>query len=591
MAKFNKLDVPYQWKDEFTKYPHGYTIFEALCKWVKQVDEMVDNVNDWNEYLDNFVETFEFELQKEVQSTIEKWQNEGLLDGIIESALNTELDNVKTQLAQIAINVKSYGAKGDGVTDDTESIRAAAELGEPLLIPDGTYKISGTIPIKNSVYFHGKLVMEGTNGDGTHTAILVKDTEDKPILIKNPQIDLGWDGITTTGEQDHCISIRGVDNVTIEGGILENAMGDHVYVGGNSELSYKPSKNIVVRNVVMRNSRRTNIALTGVDGVLIEHCELFSNADYVGSVDVEPNGNYHCLNVTIKNNKIKNTLGRGIILHSHATTRKIDGIKIMDNEIDTVRRCIQSTYEPIGRVEIVGNVLRNADECIRINAIAEELIIERNKFTGNTTYYIVSIGTSAHGAKKVIFKDNMLENTSKDLQCLRFERVEQVTITGNTFESFATSSAYAIGVVTIKDVDRCNVIGNYFLNNGAYAIGLTGTLKNVVIVGNTFIPDLNNFLVYTKGGVIVGGTTVIDNLTSENNIYSSNLELNWKIHSGAVIPVNSSEMVRLKTYYGTQPPTTGTFNIGDRTINTNPSVGSPKSWVYTSTGWVSEGNL
>ena len=27
MARFNKLDVPHQWKDEFTKYPHGYTLF------------------------------------------------------------------------------------------------------------------------------------------------------------------------------------------------------------------------------------------------------------------------------------------------------------------------------------------------------------------------------------------------------------------------------------------------------------------------------------------------------------------------------------------------------------------------------------
>lgn len=45
MVRFNKLDVPYQWRDEFTKYPHGYTIFEALCKWAGQVDDMVDEFN------------------------------------------------------------------------------------------------------------------------------------------------------------------------------------------------------------------------------------------------------------------------------------------------------------------------------------------------------------------------------------------------------------------------------------------------------------------------------------------------------------------------------------------------------------------
>ena len=39
---------------------------------------MVDNVNDWNDHIDNFIENFEFELQKEVQNTITRWQNEGL---------------------------------------------------------------------------------------------------------------------------------------------------------------------------------------------------------------------------------------------------------------------------------------------------------------------------------------------------------------------------------------------------------------------------------------------------------------------------------------------------------------------------------
>lgn len=100
--RFNKLDVPYQWREEFTKYPHGYTIFEALCTWTKQVDNMVDNQNTLNERLDNFIERFGSELQNEVQNTITKWQNEGLLDGIIESALSTELDTVKMQLAEKA---------------------------------------------------------------------------------------------------------------------------------------------------------------------------------------------------------------------------------------------------------------------------------------------------------------------------------------------------------------------------------------------------------------------------------------------------------------------------------------------------------
>ena len=93
--KFNKLDVPYQWKEYFTKYPHGYTIFEALCNWTKQVDEMVDNVNDWNNYLDIFVKTFDKNLQGKVIETLGEWQESGLLDVVIDEALQTEMDTLE----------------------------------------------------------------------------------------------------------------------------------------------------------------------------------------------------------------------------------------------------------------------------------------------------------------------------------------------------------------------------------------------------------------------------------------------------------------------------------------------------------------
>ncbi len=170
MAKFNKLDVPYQWRDEFTKYPHGYTIFEALCKWTKQVDGMVDNVNDWNVYLDEFVTNFDEELQREVQTTIEKWQNDGLLDGIIESALSTELAGVKTQLSEKAskdallverARIDSLATLSEGsTTGDAELIDA--RVGADGIIYDN---VGGAIrgqfdKIKNDLAEHKELIYQ-----------------------------------------------------------------------------------------------------------------------------------------------------------------------------------------------------------------------------------------------------------------------------------------------------------------------------------------------------------------------------------------------------------------------------------------------
>src|SRR5262249_17284297 len=51
-----------------------------------------------------------------------------------------------TPLTHIA-NVKEYGAKGDGTTDDTEAIQAAIQAGQVILFPPGTYMITGDLVI------------------------------------------------------------------------------------------------------------------------------------------------------------------------------------------------------------------------------------------------------------------------------------------------------------------------------------------------------------------------------------------------------------------------------------------------------------
>ncbi len=44
-----------------------------------------------------------------------------------------------------AVSVKSYGAKGDQVTDDTEAFRKAMAASDKVFVPKGKYKLSGTL--------------------------------------------------------------------------------------------------------------------------------------------------------------------------------------------------------------------------------------------------------------------------------------------------------------------------------------------------------------------------------------------------------------------------------------------------------------
>jgi hypothetical protein len=52
------------------------------------------------------------------------------------------LNDVNTTTYKSFVNVKSYGAKGDGVTDDTAAIQEALNIGGNIYIPEGVYKFS-----------------------------------------------------------------------------------------------------------------------------------------------------------------------------------------------------------------------------------------------------------------------------------------------------------------------------------------------------------------------------------------------------------------------------------------------------------------
>ncbi len=54
-----------------------------------------------------------------------------------------------------AVNVKSYGAKGDQVTDDTEAFRKAIAASDKVFVPKGKYKLLGTLHLGRKTQLFG----------------------------------------------------------------------------------------------------------------------------------------------------------------------------------------------------------------------------------------------------------------------------------------------------------------------------------------------------------------------------------------------------------------------------------------------------
>ena len=97
------------------------------------------------------------------------------------------------------VNVKSLGAKGDGVADDTDALQKAFRS-EAVYLPPGTYLVRG-------LSFHGKRI--DVQGAGTKTTtIRLKDgiAADEPLLLakipctlRDLTVDIGSDNPRAIG--------------------------------------------------------------------------------------------------------------------------------------------------------------------------------------------------------------------------------------------------------------------------------------------------------------------------------------------------------------------------------------------------------
>ena len=75
--------------------------------------------------------------------------------------LQNSIDQLQQDVKKVLdyANVKSYGAKGDGVTDDTIAFSTALASGKDLFIPDGEYLITGAINIGAPLMTSGAIVI------------------------------------------------------------------------------------------------------------------------------------------------------------------------------------------------------------------------------------------------------------------------------------------------------------------------------------------------------------------------------------------------------------------------------------------------
>ena len=161
------------------------------------------------------------------------------------------------------MNVKDFGAIGDGVTDDATAIQSAidscSESRKVLFFPMGTYLINTTLQLKSNVVIKGENVYESIIliGNDLTVGINYDKTSDKGALSKNIGIE--------------CIAIKGTNENTQTGlyfnglhykSYIKNIILDHLYDG----IYIKSAWYGYIENVHASWITRYGIELESVDG-------------------------------------------------------------------------------------------------------------------------------------------------------------------------------------------------------------------------------------------------------------------------------------------------------------------------------------
>src|SRR5699024_8492992 len=100
--------------------------------------------------------------------------------------ISKKTDKTKELLDQLIVNVKDFGAKGDGVTDDTESIQGALNHvydlgGGTVYIPAGEYITS--LPL----YFKQGVNIKGNSAEKTRIIKINNNKLTNNLTYKHPQ--------------------------------------------------------------------------------------------------------------------------------------------------------------------------------------------------------------------------------------------------------------------------------------------------------------------------------------------------------------------------------------------------------------------
>ena len=316
-----------------------------------------------------------------------------------------------------------------------------------------------------------------------------------------------------------------------------------------------------------------HVWFSGVDGVsvsgdadtFIDHCVFETIRGIVFTASLQDN-----------NYIITNNLFSGC--DDPITIKSVSDVLIHSNDFRETRGAdirFVTGGETIQRISILGNHFYNGvgvggvgQVNVLLAGVSSNIKIANNTFEGANAHSISSSGTLTD----IEIYDNTFRRVATD--AIHFNgAADHLKITGNTFDTFIGGKAIYIQGAG-PEINQVN--GNFIkAANDNLAAGDAGAA--VYINNIAYTSFLNNIVTATNA--TKGCYISAPNITFIGNYHPANY---WNTDSSLITEQMGNGN---RTEYRIAMPTTGTWKVGDRVINTNPvSLAYINQWLRITTG-------
>lgn len=472
------------------------------------------------------------------------------------------------------INVKDFGAKGNGKTNDTKAIQYCFDNFSKIYFPTGVY-------LTESLKLPGnKFIL----GDGGYLSELKNITSFENHYINSDKVsNITIDSMYLNGNKDNRLP-KG-----------KKAKEGSTYQFSNTEIVYEPRQNnIIIKNCIVSGNGFNNLGSINTHGVLIDSCQFINGRDSgvaatqgcskwivsnctfddtlifpisFSNIGVEPD-TYKVVgrarDITITNNTI--TVGTNV----NTKGLVIPGMGI---ELDGCRNVMVEKNHITIRTGNYGIRIIPSDsktqifDCNNIDIIDNTII---NQNTGNVSGIEIFNDTKDTEPKFINVTNNTIQNeVISSLVGIYCYNINSLSIENNKIKSIIKSGNkqpnYKTGITIDTNYKTEVSIINNDITGGAWAGVQCGDLKNKVLQKIT----LTNNKVYDNNiniGVGDGWEVIANNnyTPGPNYLTPSALHGDIKHYSSA--------------------PTKGTWKLNERVYNKNPAAGSYTGWVCVQAG-------